>query len=66
MHPLLFVSAQPMDVDTAAKLEARGVAYQNKFKNEMGSGRKHQSDNNIHGGAPGSTGSSFLQKLFGS
>ena len=58
---------KPMDAATAATLEARGVAYKDKFSQEAGgSTRKHQSDNIIHGGAPGSVQSSaFLQKLFG-
>ena len=58
-------SLRPMDVDTAAKLEARGVAYKDKFKSEHGVVRKHQSDNNIQMGAPGQS-SAFLSKLFGS
>jgi len=56
---------KPMDVDTAAKLEARGVAYKDKFKSEHGAVRKHQSDTKIGGGAPGAQ-STFLNKLFGS
>jgi len=57
-------SLKPMDVDSAAKLEARGIAYQKKFEKESGKAttRKHMSDNNI--GNP--SGSSFLQKLIGS
>ena len=54
-----------MDIETAAKLEARGVAYKDKFKTEHGAVRKHQSDNNIQMGAPGQS-SAFLSKLFGS
>ena len=57
-------SLKPMDIETAAKLEARGVAYKDKFKSEHG-GRRHQSDNNILGTAPGQQ-STFLNKLFGS
>ena len=58
---------KPMDAAAAATLEARGAAYKNKFAVEHGaSGRKHQSDNAIGLGAPGSQqSSSFLQKLFG-
>jgi len=52
-------SLRPMDIEAAAKLEARGLAYQNKFKTEMTSARKHQSDNMIHATPT----SSFLQKL---
>ena len=58
-------SLKPMDIETAAKLEARGVSYKEKFKTEHGVVRKHQSDNNIGGGAPG-TQSNFVHKLFGS
>ena len=54
-----------MDIETAAKLEARGVAYKDKSKSEHGAVRKHQSDNQISGGAPG-TQSNFIHKLFGS
>ena len=57
-------SLKPMDVDVAAKLEARGVAYKDKFKQNHGVARKHQSDNNIHLGAPGQQ-SNFISKLFG-
>ena len=57
-------SLKPMDIDTAAKLEARGVAYKEKFKSDHGAVRKHQSDNNIGQGAPG-TQSNFISKLFG-
>ena len=58
---------KPMDAAAAATLEARGAAYKNKFATEHGaSSRKHQSDNAINLGAPGSQqSSSFLQKLFG-
>ena len=56
---------KPMDIEAAAKLEARGVAYQNKFKTEHGVVRKHQSDNNIGLAAPGQQ-SAFISKLFGS
>ena len=61
-------SLKPMDAASAATLEARGVAYKNKFTADAGgSSRKHQSDNIINGGAPGSQQSSaFLEKLFGS
>ena len=55
---------QPMDVDSAAKLEARGVAYQHKLRDDHGASRKNKSDNIIHGGAPGAQSSSFLKKLF--
>ena len=57
---------KPMDAATAANLEARGTAYRNKFAAEYGvPNRKHQSDNIINRGAPGSQqSSSFLQKLF--
>jgi len=58
-------SLKPMDIETAAKLEARGVAYKDKFKSDHGVVRKHQSDNNIGGAAPG-TQSTFIAKLFGS
>ena len=56
-----------MDAAAAATLEARGAAYKNKFAADHGAtGRKHQSDNIINRGAPGSQQpSSFLQKLFG-
>ena len=57
-------SLKPMDIETAAKLEARGVAYKDKFKTEHGVVRKHLSDNHIQGHA--SKESTFLQKLFGS
>ena len=57
-------SLKPMDIETAAKLEARGVAYKDKFKTEHGVVRKHLSDNHITGHA--SKESTFLQKLFGS
>jgi len=57
-------SLKPMDVEVAAKLEARGVAYKDKFKSEHGVVRKHQSDNNILGTAPGHN-STFLKNLFG-
>ena len=51
---------RPMDIEAAAKLEARGLAYQNQFKTENGgNARKHQSDNMIHATPT----SSFLQKL---
>jgi len=61
-------SLKPMEAASAATLEARGVAYKNKFTADAGgSSRKHQSDNIINGGAPGSQQSSaFLEKLFGS
>ena len=50
---------KPMDAAAAATLEARGAAYKNKFAADHGaSGRKHQSDNIINGGAPGSQQSS--------
>ena len=58
-------SLKPMDLETAAQLEARGVAYKDKFKSEHGVARKYQSDNNIHQGAPGQEGPNFIQKLFG-
>ena len=35
-------SLKPMDIDTAAKLEARGVAYKEKFKSDHGAVRKHR------------------------
>ena len=53
-------SLKPMDVDAAAKLEARGLAYQKKFEKESGNARKHQSDNLINGAGEAS---SFLRKL---
>jgi len=56
-------SLKPMDIEAAAKLEARGLAYQNKFMKENNVGRKHQSDNHIH--ATTAASSSFLQKLCG-
>jgi len=56
-------SLKPMEVEAAAKLEARGVATTTKLRSGVPD-RRYQSANSI--GAPPSTGgpSNFLQKLF--
>jgi len=40
-------SLKPMDVESAAKLEARGLSYQAQFAKSAGKGRTWQSANNI-------------------
>ena len=40
------LTLKPMDVDAAAALEARGLAYQNKFS-KAGGGKQYQSANDI-------------------
>ena len=55
------LTLKPMDVESAAKLEARGVTTTAKLRNEKGNNRRYQSANAI---ATGPTSSSFLQKLF--